>query len=486
MNNTVKLGFVPTYRGGWGGISEWCAKMRSDGIAALQSQPGVEVVFPRPDPAGNGAMDPQHGYIPDGALWNLDHAEVVAEYFKHQKVDGIVIGALNFGDERSASKVAEILKVPVMLYATKEPPVPAGPSLARVSDSYCGTLSIAAGLHRRKIPFHFAGILFAQDSAFNCELENFVRAVAVVKALRSARIGQIGIRPGSFETVAYDELAMVTKFQQNVIYRDLSELVLKAKSYADDDPRLAQIESDTRNGVATVTVGNQWLKKAARLELAVTEFWNSSRLSALAMSCWSAIQNTYGVSVCALFGKLTNQGMLTACETDVLGALAMLTNYAASLHTTIPHFIDWTIQHPENPNRFLSWHCGNAPTCLADDPSRTALRSRGDMLGQLPIDESDTQAGLYQFQIKSGPVTLTRLAEYEGQWKMLIAPAEIVHSDETLNGTWAWVGVRDHDLLYRTLVNQGFIHHASLIHGDQKQALQLACKFLDIQPVVVE
>jgi hypothetical protein len=52
-------------------------------------------------------------------------------------------------------------------------------------------------------------------------------------------------------------------------------------------------------------------------------------------------------------------------------------------------------------------------------------------------------------------------------------------------GTWGWVAVRDHERLYRTLVEEGFVHHASMIHGDQSQALLQACQYLDIEPVVV-
>jgi L-fucose isomerase-like protein len=83
-------------------------------------------------------------------------------------------------------------------------------------------------------------------------------------------------------------------------------------------------------------------------------------------------------------------------------------------------------------------------------------------------------------------VTFCRLAEYDNQWKMLITTGEIVPTDETLAGTWAWVRVKDHARLYRTLVEEGFIHHASMIHGDQSAVLVLACTFLGIRPVIVE
>ncbi len=107
------------------------------------------------------------------------------------------------------------------------------------------------------------------------------------------------------------------------------------------------------------------------------------------------------------------------------------------------------------------------------------------MKGVLPVDPNDSMAGLYQFQIRPGKVTLCRLQEYNNEWKMLITSGEIIPSDEVLSGTWAWVEVNDHRKLYRTLVEEGFVHHASMIHGDQTVALLEACKFLDIHPVVV-
>ena len=243
--------------------------------------------------------------------------------------------------------------------------------------------------------------------------------------------------------------------------------------------------ADIRNGFAEVTVSDSYLLNAAKLELALAEFWTSNRLSAMAVQCWPSVQRMMDISVCSTFGRLTDQHMLTACEADVLGALAMLVNYQAALGETVPHFIDWTIQHRENPNWLLTWHCGNAPLCLAKAPDKTALRSRNDMTGERPVEEHDPMAGLAQFQIKPGVVTFCRLAEYDNQWKMLITTGKIVPSDERLAGTWSWVEVKDHDRLYRTLVEEGFIHHASMIHGDQTKALLEACKFLDIQPVPV-
>jgi L-fucose isomerase-like protein len=459
--------------------------MCDDSLATFAQVKGMQVVVPQPSPDGE-TLDATTGYTPHGMVHSLDEAEVVAEYFLAQKVDGLILCPLDFGDERSASKVAEKLGVPVLLYATKEPPGRDDPGLSRVSDSYCGNLSMASGLSRSKIHFHYAGLFFPDEPAFQAAVEDFCRAVAVVKGLKNARLGQVGVRPATFETVGYDEAALIRKFGQNVIYANLSDITARALSFADDDERVQQVIADIKDTFAEVTVSDTYLLNAAKLEVALTEFWQNNRLSGMAMQCWPSIGREMGISVCNVYGRLTNNHMLTACEADVLGALAMLVNYQAALGETVPHFIDWTIQHRENPNWLLAWHCGNAPVCLAKDRDETALRSRRDMKGELPIEERDRMAGLAQFQIRPGLVTFCRLVEYDDQWKMLIATGQIIPSDEELAGTWSWVEVKDHEKLYRTLVEEGFIHHASMIHGDQTQALLQACKFLQIKPVLVD
>ena len=193
MNN-VKIGFVPSYRFRY---TEWVQKMRDDSLAALARLDGLDVVAPQA-----GELDALNGLTPHGMVHTLDEAEVVVAYFVRAQVDALILCPLDFGDERSACKIAEKLGVPVFLYATKEPPAPDDPGLSRVSDSYCGNLSMASGLYRRKIPFHYAGLFFPDEAAFRAEAQDFVRAVAVIKALRNARIGQVGVRPGTFETVA--------------------------------------------------------------------------------------------------------------------------------------------------------------------------------------------------------------------------------------------------------------------------------------------
>jgi L-fucose isomerase-like protein len=124
----------------------------------------------------------------------------------------------------------------------------------------------------------------------------------------------VGVRPAAFETVGYDEIAMIKKFNQNVIYRDLSDIVLRAKTISLDDPLFHSAFNGMRSEAAMVSVAEDFLEKEARMEAALTEFWRQERLSAMAMSCWPAVQSLYQFSTCSLFGRLTGQGMLTLAK----------------------------------------------------------------------------------------------------------------------------------------------------------------------------
>ena len=160
----------------------------------------------------------------------------------------------------------------------------------------------------------------------------------------------------------------------------------------------------------------------------------------------------------------------------------MLVQYLASLKQTVPHFIDFTIQHQSRPNTFLAWHCGNAPISLAARGQKIRLRVHSI---QDKIFGPEKTMGTAEFQLKSGEITINRLVEYDGKFKMLISKGRIIPSEENLRGSWSWVEIDDLDKFYRTLIEEGFVHHGSIIHGDITSVVAEFCKFLGIQTVVV-
>ncbi|MCX8187494.1 MAG: L-fucose/L-arabinose isomerase family protein [Nitrososphaeria archaeon] len=464
---TVKLGFVPLHR--YPFDEKWGVEIRRRVIESVSKIPGVRLIYPGED------------LTKMGLVWDDDDAEKVIDFFKSEKVDGLLIGTMTFGDELAGARVAEEFKgYPIAVFGTKEPePLPGG---FRRSDSFCGTLSLTSGLYRREIPFTFLGIFFPEEDVFRRKLDTFIRATAIMSKFIGARVGLIGPRPERFETVTFNEAEMVRRFKQRVVHESLLMVVEEARALNDKDPEVVKILDEMKSAIDVSQAPPESLLKMAKLEAVLRRVAKERRLSAMGIRCWTELQKYYGISPCFVMGRLTQSGIPCSCEVDIYGALTMLIQYEASLETMPPHFIDWTIQHPRDPNTFLSWHCGNAPPTLFCPGCLASLRYHSILYRDVGVEGS---YGTAEFRLKPGPVTICRLGEHRGEFKMLITRGEALEEAAEFRGSWVWVKVADLDKLYRTLVDEGFVHHASLIHGDHVEPIAEACKMLNIRTVIL-
>lgn len=470
MQEKSRIGFVPAHRVPFG--EDWAVDMRHRVLKALEPirrDLAIEVVVP------------DEALTENGLVRDDQDAQKVLRLFKQKDVVGIIIGTMTFGDEISAVAVAEGMPgIPVLLFGTKEGAFTEDGN--RRSDSFCGTLSISSGLYRRGIPFSFLGICFPEEGVFTKGITDFVRTCTAVKGFVGAKVGLVGPRPERFETCAVNELPMIEKFGQRVVPVSLVDVFNRADKI-EDEKRVIGIVDEIKERADCRLVKEETLQRAARLEIVLKELAQEKGLRALGVQCWTAMQEVYGISSCLTMGRLTEQGIMTSCEVDIHGALSMLVQYLASLKATVPHFVDWTIQHQQEKDVFFAWHCGNAPLRLKAKSSQICLRDHsilGDMLGR------ERCQGTAEFQLKEGRVTLSRIVEYGGEFKMLITRGEIVPSKDKLRGSWSWVRVSDLESLYRALVEEGFVHHASLIHSDISSSLVEFCRFTGMDAIVVE
>jgi L-fucose isomerase-like protein len=416
-----------------------------------------------------------------GCVRDDQDAEKTIRLFQKKRIDGLMIGTMTFGDEVSALALASAFPdLPVLLFGTKEGAFTA--QGCRRADSFCGTLSISSGLYRRRIPFIFAGIVFPEEESFLESTSDFVRVCSVVRGFIGARVGLVGPRPERFETCIFSEDAMMRQFRQRVVPTSLSDIMKLVDALGNNAAEIQKISQAMKEQADLSALREETIRSIAGLEYALKQFAEEKRLSAMGIRCWTEMQEVYGISSCYAMGRLTDQGIMTSCEVDIYGALTMLVQYLASLATTPPHFIDWTIQHQERENVFLAWHCGNAPPSLACNGAGIAIRCHSILGETLGIERS---MGTAEFQLRPGVVTLCRLHECDSKFKMLITTGESIESDQNLRGSWSWVKVADMNKLYRILVKEGFIHHASLIHGDYTRAIKDACEFLGVETVIV-
>jgi len=459
----VRIGFIPSHRVPFG--EEWAKDMRKRCLAVMAKVPGLEVVVPDESMTHNGLVR------------NLEDARKTVKLFKDKGVVGLVLGGMTFGHETSAvgGVVANMpAGTPVLHFATRGKVEADG---TRPSDSWCGQFMITSALRRREIVFEHIPTCFPEEPIFRQGLERFVRACAAHQKFRGARIGQIGTRPEEFESVWWDEASLQRDFNQTVVPIDLADTFMRLDAVSADDAEVKRVAGEIQQGIEVPAGAREAVVTLARMEVALRRLAEEKDMDAMAVNCWEQVQKRYGICVCSVLGRLTDQGIPCACEVDVYGAASMLAAAGAAMGQAAPHFIDWTELHPERENVWLAWHCGNAPRSTCGPDCRACLMEHSI----LPLRPS---WGTLEFAEKTGPVAFCRLVEYDGFFTMFIGTGEVVDMPPKVRGSYAWVKVNDIVDWEQKMVEHGIIHHGVMIHDPEvADALESFCAFNGIEVV---
>jgi len=473
MGFKAKIGFIPSHR--YPFDENWAVEIRRRTIEAIAKIESVELVVP------------DEGLIQGGIVRGYADVEPVKKLFRDAQVDGVIIGCMTFGDENSAVEIAASLKhdaalmyKPVLVFPTKEPPF--APDGGRSSDAFCGCLSITSQLVTKEIPFEALPPVFPEEESFARKVDNFARACIAVRRFIGARIGRIGTHPDNFFTCAVNEREMYRRYGQRILSLDPAQLYHDAAALANDDERVARVVAEIKQAADVSAVSEEVLFKIAKYEVALEKWIDETRVSVVGVQCWPVMEVLYGVAPCTAMSRLTSRGKLAACEVDLNGALTMALEYAVSLGRVAPHFVDWTTNHPDDPNKLLAWHCGNAPYELAKPNTRVRVEKQFIMAKALG---EEIATGCSWMQLRPGPVTLARIVEVGGEYRLLIARGELTDEPLRTHGSGGWVKVPDLPALYAALQQGGFVHHCSMIHDRRIEALRMAAKFLGMKATVL-
>lgn len=462
----VKIGFVPSHRSPFN--RDWAVNMRKRVIESIGDNiKEVELIYP-------------DNKLTDGGLVTYKKdADKVIKLFKESNIQGLLIGMMTFGEEIPNLLIAEAFEgIPIQVFGTKEGSFTKDGN--RKSDSFCGTISTASGLVRRNIKFDFSGIYFPEEEEFSSDVRRFSKAVNASRGFRGMKIGAVGPRPAPFETCAINEVNLIEKFRIKVVPYTL--LKLKADIENVKKENLKEITARIKKFYDCSLVDDNTISSISGLEYVLKRYAAEENLSGFAIQCWTAIQEEIGISPCLSMGRLTDSGIMCACEVDIFGAITMVVQHLLAFKKDVPHFIDWTIQNQEDENTFLAWHCGNAPVSLKCKSCTPQINTHSVLGWQIGYDRS---YGTAEFQLKEGKVTINRLVELDGKFKMLSAVGEAVPDGSRLRGTWKWIKVKDLKKLYRTVIEKGFVHHASMIFGDIRKEMETFCKLNGIDIVEV-
>ncbi|MCC6426403.1 MAG: L-fucose/L-arabinose isomerase family protein [Phycisphaerales bacterium] len=453
LSRAIKIGFIPANRGFFS--KELAAKMRDETVKAMQRL-GITVVVPDASATKVGCVETR------------EEAEYTAELFRREKVQGILIGAVNFGEEQGVAWCVKkaAINVPIMIYGCQEEERLTMTTKRR--DSFCGLLSIGEVLRQIGAQYTVAQrpICFPGDESFTQDLDRFVRICRVVNGLRNARYGQIGARPDAFWTCRFNE-KQLQLLGPTVVTLDLSEAIGGANRIPDADPDLALVVESIQGYADTSRIKQLSVTRSAKLELFLRRWAKANAIDAFGIQCWTSIQANYGVCSCTTMSRFGDEGVPSACEADIMGTMSM---HAAMLASDSPAGLaDWNNLHNDDDDLVNVWHCGVFPAAFARTPVKLGVQEIIASSGAASYEDSE---GTIEFIARDTPLTLCRITQDpQGDLKAVIAEGDIESNPAVTFGCYGWCRLPNLDRLYRDVLLAHFPHHVAITQGRIGNAL---------------
>lgn len=447
----VRVGLIAANRGFFS--DELAAKMREETINAMGAA-GMEVVVPDEDMTNAGTVG------------NYAEAQVCARLFAEKNVQGIIVAAVNFGDEQSVAVAVKESKldVPILIFGCQEEEVLTMSTPRR--DSFCGLLSIGEVLRQVGAKYTVARtpICFPSEGCFAQELERFAAVCRIVTGIKGARYGQIGARPNDFWTCRFDEKSLQSQLGVTTVTLDLSEAIGDVERMDPESSEVKSVMAEIAEYCNISSAPPQSVNKQARFELVLKKYIQEYDLDALAIQCWTSLQTNLGICSCTIMGRLGDQGIPCACESDIMGTLSMHALRLASGAST--GLADWNNLHNEDPDLVNIWHCGVFPSSFAKTEPKMGVQEI--IAGTTGRDKA---WGVTEFTVKEGPVTIARVTQGDGKFKAVVVPARIEENRARTFGAYGWARIDNLTALYRDVLCRHFPHHTAFTAGDVYEAV---------------
>jgi L-fucose isomerase-like protein len=399
-----------------------------------------------------------------GSVESLADAQQGADLFKQNggKIDGILVTLPNFGDERGVANAIRWsgLKVPVLVQAFNDDPKHM--TIKDRRDSFCGKMSVCNNLRQYGIPFTLTRrhTVNPDHASFEQDLADFMVTCRVVKGLRNLRIGALGARPTAFNTVRYSE-KLLEQSGISIETLDLFELFGWIGKMKDADAPVQSKLKEIHDYVGTANVPAAALLKMAKFGAAVDGWMKQTRLDATAIQCWTAMEEFFGVVPCTLMSMMSNALMCSACETDVMGTVAMVAMARGSGRPSA--LVDWNNNFGDDPDKGVIFHCSNLPKDLFVDTGkvRPAMDYQAIIAGT--VGKENTY-GTVVGRVKAAPFTYLRVStdDTAGRIRAYIGEGELTDDPLQTFGGYGVVRIPNFQKLLAHICENGFEHHVAV------------------------
>ena len=418
-------------------------------VLELLEKAGINVII-TPEDATNA-----------GSIESLEEARLCADLFRahRDEIDGVLVTLPNFGDERAVANALRWadLNVPVLIHAF--PDDPQKMDLENRRDSFCGKMSLCNNLRQYGIPYTLTSLhtVDPTSQSFQDDLAFFTGVCRVVRGLRRARLGMMGARPAAFNTVRYSE-KLLENAGISIETLDLSEVFGRIERLSNDDPAVLAKREAIAAYARTANVPDASLIKLAKFGVVLDRWIEDHALDATAIQCWTSMQEYFGVVPCTLMSMASNSLNPSACETDIVGALAML---ALSLASGKPSaIVDWNNNYGDDPDKGVVFHCSNLPAeVFVDDIP--VMDYQAIIAGSVGKDNT---YGTIVGRVKENPFTYLRISTDDLNGCITAYTGEGVFTNDPIDtfGGYGVVQVPRFQELLAYICENGFEHHVSI------------------------
>ncbi len=405
-----------------------------------------------------------------GAVETPREGEVYANFLEQNrgKFGGVILCLPNFGDETGAVAALRAANVPILIQAYPDDLDKMAPALRR--DSFCGKISIMDVFRQYGVKFTALKphVVAPADPRFRANVDHFDRVCRVVNGLKGMVVGAIGARTTPFKTVRVDEVAL----QRHGITTetlDLSSVFARMKGINSSDKDYQAKAETLKAYTSWAGVPERSFDNLVKLGVVLDAIIDEYQMDAVAIRCWTELQEMTGISPCVLLGELNNRGVVAACEVDVANAVAM---HALRLASGRPATcLDWNNNYGDADDKCILFHCGPVPRDLMADQGRiTDHAILATSVG------AGCGFGCHVGRIAPTDFTFGSLLTDEGQLRFYLGQGKIT-PDEIPADFFGCAGVAEIERLQDVLLHVGQVgyrHHVSLTPGQVQAPLSEA------------
>jgi L-fucose isomerase-like protein len=304
-----------------------------------------------------------------GAVETPREGEVYANFLQKNKgkFGGVILCLPNFGDETGAVAALHEAGVPILIQAYPDDLDKMSPELRR--DAFCGKISIMDVFSQYGVKFTVLKphVVKPSSDQFKANVDYFDRVCRVANGVKGMVVGAIGARTTPFKTVRIDEVAL-QRHGITVETLDFSDVIARVKALSSSDEAYQAKAEVLKKYTSWEGVPEQAFDNIARLGVVLDTIIEEYRMDAIAVRCWTELQQQLGISVCVLMGELNNRGISASCEVDVANAVAMHALHLASGKPAA--CLDWNNNYGEDSDKCILFHCGPVPRDLMTDRGR--------------------------------------------------------------------------------------------------------------------